>query len=222
MNWLLDLLFPRRCCGCGRRGAWICDECRAAILPLPEARCRRCATPLRSVATCSACWRDAPEFASIACGFLFDGPMRRAVHQLKYDRARHLAAPLAEALLAAVTLPDDLDVVAPVPLHPRRLRQRGYNQSELLARIVADRLNVPLAVDILTRVRDTPSQTTLPAATRWSNVRGAFEASPKARGLRILLVDDVATTTGTLRAAASALKSAGATRIDAAVLARAP
>lgn len=222
MRWLVDLLYPRRCVSCNQRGEWLCRVCRDAFPKLPDQRCRFCATPLRSVAVCPACWKESPAFDSLTCGFLFAGPVRSAVHHLKYRNARHLAGPLVDALLATATLPSDVDAIIPVPLYPTRLRQRGYNQSGLLAAALAERTGLMVSPDLLVRVRDTPTQTTLPAADRWRNVRGAFRAGAPVRDTRLLLVDDVATTTGTLRAAAAELKDAGAAQVHAVVLARVP
>ncbi|HEX5417467.1 MAG TPA: ComF family protein [Chloroflexota bacterium] len=222
MHWFADLFYPRRCVACGVRGEWLCRDCRDALPRLPDERCRHCAVPLRSVAVCPACWQEAPPFDSMTCGFLFGGALRAAVHQLKYRNGRHLAEPLVDALLAVASVPGDLDALVPIPLHHSRMRRRGYNQSELLARAISEKVGVLVRSPLLTRVRDTPTQTTLPAVERWQNVRGAFQADPAAKGSRLLLIDDVATTTGTLRAAASALKDVGASAVHALVLARVP
>jgi ComF family protein len=223
-SFLLDLLFPPRCIGCRGRGSWLCDSCRNRLPVLPVAHCRRCAIPLAGVAMCPRCWRDPPPFETIHCGFLFDGPIRQSIHQLKYRRAHHLAEPLANAVLDVVgKLPPELELIVPVPLHPQRLAERGYNQSALLAQVVARRLDRPLRPDALERTRDTPTQMGLPAAKRWGNVKGAFAArAPDLQGRAVLLVDDVTTTTSTLRAASLALRQAGVTRIEVLVLARTP
>lgn len=217
---LVDLFFPRRCVSCGRRGAWLCLRCRPSLPRLPDHRCQRCASPIAGVALCSDCWRDPPAFDSLICAYSFEGPLRTAIHHLKYRRGTHLADPLAEAVLAVVTLPE-IDRLVPVPLHPHRLTARGYNQAELLAQAYGRHLSRPVAASALIRVRETPAQTRLSAARRRANLRGAFVARPEeVQGQRVLLVDDVATTTGTLRAAAHALKEAGAARVDALIVAR--
>lgn len=162
----------------------------------------------------------------ISCAFRFEGVVRDAVHRLKYRGERHLAEPLVAAVLDA--LGEDwarqrsgLEVV-PVPLHPMRQRARGYNQGELLAASLARRLGGPLAASGLARVRDTPEQARLPAASRARNVQGAFAlADARLSGAKVLLVDDVATTTATLRAAASALRTGGVAEVEAFVIARA-
>jgi ComF family protein len=157
----------------------------------------------------------------VVCAFGFDGTMRKAVHRLKYRGERQLAGPLVDAALTIVEVPREVDVLVPVPLHPTRLKSRGYNQALLLARRVAERRQLPVDLNTLQRVKDSPAQISVPPAARWENVRGAFSAvGRELEGKAVLLVDDVATTTGTLRAAASAARRGGARRVDAFVIAR--
>lgn len=218
---LLDLFFPRRCVACGQRGEWICCSCRPNLPTLPVARCRGCGAPIDGASRCSDCWSDPPTFDELICGFRFEGSIRVAIHQLKYRRGTHLAEPLAQAVLSVVSVPP-ADLLVPVPLHPRRRAWRGYNQAELLASAYGRCLNLPISITALERVRDTPVQTGLIAARRRTNLRGAFAGRiPEVQGRHVLLVDDVTTTTGTLRAAAGALKDAGASRVSALVVARA-
>jgi ComF family protein len=150
----------------------------------------------------------------------YDGALRAIVHALKYDGRRSLAVPLAALMRArAAALVDAADVAVPVPLHPSRLRQRGFNQAADLAR----GLGVPV-VSARKRVRATPTQTSLPAARRHGNVRGAFTITRHARvlaGCTVLLVDDVSTTGATLDACARTLKAAGAAEVRALTAARA-
>lgn len=218
---LLDLLFPPRCVGCHQRGAWLCSRCIADFPRVPSRRCSRCADVADGV-LCSSCQRQLPDFDSLACEFTFDGTVRLAIHRLKYDRARYLAPRLVAAIVAACSNLPRGELLVPVPLHPTRLRQRGYNQAALIARGLSTHLRIAVAEAALTRTRDTATQVTLPAAQRWANVRDSFAAEPGVvHGKHVVLVDDVATTTSTLRAASRALRRAGATRVDAIVIARA-
>ena len=146
------------------------------------------------------------------------------VHRLKYQHARHLAEPLAALLggyLDTGPVPS-VEAIVPVPLHPNRLRQRGYNQSTLLARELSARASLPVVDDCLERVRDTPAQMHLPARQRLTNVHGAFCARDRRlAGATVLLVDDVCTTGATLEACADALKRAKVRSVWGLALARA-
>ena len=217
---VLNVFFPPRCVNCRERGNWLCTTCLAVAKRLPAAHCRRCAIPSMGVAICPRCWRDPPSFDQISCAFLFEGPIRTAIHALKYRGARHLAEPLVEAALAELTVPA-ADLIVPVPLFASRFAERGYNQSSLLADAVGRRVGTPIVEVGLRRIRDTPAQVSLPAAERWQNVNGAFAAESSLVGQRsVLLVDDVATTGNTLRAASEALKRGGARQIHVLIVAR--
>jgi ComF family protein len=149
---------------------------------------------------------------------------RRLVHALKF-RGHDILAARAGSLMSssarACGLDRGLDAVVPVPSTARRNRDRGYDPAALLAEEVARRLGVPLR-PLLTRTREAPPRSSVPAAERHRNVRGAFAASPRARGLGLLLVDDVMTTGATAFEAARSLRSAGAPAVDLLVLARTP
>ena len=148
--------------------------------------------------------------------------MRDAVHRLKYKSERVAAWPLADLMAEYLERnPASVDALVPTPLHPRRLRSRGYNQSALLAREIGNRLNRPVREDLLIRVRNTrPQVETQSQQERRDNVVGSFECRADASGLTLLLIDDVATTGSTLSECATALKSAGAARAYALTLAR--
>ncbi len=149
--------------------------------------------------------------------------MRNAIHALKYRGIKSLSPVLGELLadsLAKRPLPADL--IVPVPLHPRRLRERGYDQSLLLAENLEGRLGIPLARDVLIRHRHTPSQARSKSVLeRRRNMEGAFHATPgRLEGKNLVLVDDVCTTGATLNACARALKEAGARSVWGVTLAR--
>ena len=155
--------------------------------------------------------------------FQFDGAMRQAIYQLKYRNIRALAQPLAKLLqdyLLAYPVPGE--VLVPVPLHQKRLRERGYNQSRLLTRELGKLINLPVVDDCLTRLRHTPPQArTATVAERRSNVADAFTCrDDRLRDKQVLLIDDVSTSGATLDACAAALKVAGATSVWGLVLAR--
>ena len=144
------------------------------------------------------------------------------LHAFKFKRHDFFAAPLAELMESVLRARGDLDfdVVVPVPMHRAKLRRRGYNQAELLARALAKRIGVRCETALLTKKRDHGAQSRLARSERAANVRDAFQASPRAASRRILLVDDVITTGETIRACAKALADAGAKRVAAAVVAK--
>jgi len=159
-----------------------------------------------------------------ACAF-HSGPLRKAIHQLKYEGLRSLAAPLGQLMSQAwsnVAPGEGFDAIVPVPLHRARQRERGYNQAALLAREFSPSLHCPVVEDELIRVRATAPQIDLSAEQRRANVQHAFKCSKGSlAGKRVLLVDDVCTTGATLEAAAAALYQAGAVSVWSYTLARA-
>jgi ComF family protein len=157
-----------------------------------------------------------------AAVFEYGGPLADAICRLKYARRTEVSVVLGGLLgRAAIPFSGRVDRVVPVPLHPSRLRDRGFNQSALLARHVARALGVPLDVRILARVRATPDQAGLTRRDRTDNVKGAFRARVVPRPGNVLLVDDVRTTGATLAAAADALLRAGVPSVASLALARA-
>jgi ComF family protein len=229
---VLDLVFPPRCVGCGRVDHTICPECRETIAWLVPPFCARCSRPVAADAApldgrevlCEVCRIEPLRLDSIRAVAEHSGVMRTAVHALKYGGQTSLARPLAE-LMGKVAREEGLsgvDAIVPVPLHPRRLRERGYNQATLMARELARTLSLPILEDVLVRSRATKTQTQLSAAERRVNVVDAFTAEPALlAGRNLLLVDDVCTTGSTLQACADALRRGGAEHVHALTLTRA-
>lgn len=222
LDALSAALFPARCLGCGRRGVALCEPCAATLPYLPNAVCPRCALPRTSRPSCSGCRHLAPELAGVRAVCAYEGIARKAVHALKFRSGRYLA-PLMGGLLgqAAARRPLRADLVVPVPLTPGRMRDRGYNQAELLARAVMDEVGGTLAPHLLWR-EERPPQHTLAAAARRANAAHAVHCAdpPSVAGVRVVLVDDVLTTGATLGACAQALTAAGANHVSALVFAR--
>ena len=194
----LDALYPRRltCDLCGREtrlapsgpGAYFCPDCLSALEPIPE-------TPM------AFGYLD-----GVQAGLFYNDAAARLIHAFKYAGAKYLA----ESLGAFLPTPPDADWIIPVPLHPFRRRQRGYNQSQLLAQRLSRETGIPMQTKTLTRIRNTPSQAQRTHVERPGNVRDAFLAGRGLQGSHILLVDDVITTGSTLDACALALRMAGA------------
>lgn len=153
----------------------------------------------------------------------FGPPIREAIHAFKYEGGKNLDAPLAKLMSAALAQSGaDADLIIPVPIHKKRQRERGYNQSELMAKHISLAVNVPMRAQAMARVRHTSQQAKLNAAERKANVRDAFFADPSLiQNKRVLLVDDVYTTGATLMEAARAALAAGASQVCALTLARA-
>ena len=214
---LIDVVYPPRCAGCGRRGRWVCAACDTALPRFAPPWCDRCGVPI-SLGPCR-CPDLEPDVLQVRSAAGFDGWLRPAILSFKYqeERARdeHLGDVLAGVLVGLGTI----DALVPVPLHPTRLRQRGYNQSALLARRAGRALGIPV-LDAVRRLRPTPQQVGLGADARRANVAGAFAAGGELSGARLVIVDDVITTGSTLGACAIALRSSGALEVRGASLAR--
>jgi ComF family protein len=216
---VLDAVIPPRCAGCGTRDVWLCEVCVVSLPRLPEGHCQRCAAPGTPTKLCARCYRTPPAFDAVLAPFLHDGLARELVLSLKYRGHRHLVESLASLMSPLVDF--DVDLVVPVPLHAQRHSERGFNQSALLARALADRRSTRVDEGLLRRIRETAPQTGLNHGQRVANVRGAFDAMGKVNHTTVLLVDDVCTTGATLSACARALRRAGANRIVAIVATRA-
>jgi len=212
---LLDLLYPPHCVICGRMGAWLCDACIESIPWLEPPLCQRCGRPISKPGVCRHCQDNVSYLARIRAVSAHLPPLRRAVHALKYEGTRVLADPLGD-ILAECWRRESMpaEVIVPVPLHRARLRQRGYNQSRLLAEALSKRTGLSMDANALVRGRNTLSQVGLSHKERWDNVWGAFQCtSASLCGCSVLLIDDVCTTGATLEACAAALLEAGAARV---------
>lgn len=230
---LLDLLLPRACARCAGavHGADVfCARCVAAIPRIAAGGCPLCQIPVAaSQPCCAACAHERPPLAQVAAEAPFAGEIARWVHAFKYPTEglagldpRPGAALAALVADAARRLTGELPVlVAPVPMHPRKRRERGFHPAGELARTVAAALDVRAEWGVLQQVRVTASQTGLDRRARRRNVRAAFEASAGLRGVAcVALVDDVVTTGATLAECARALRRAGVRSVVAVCAAR--
>ncbi|HKV29039.1 MAG TPA: ComF family protein [Candidatus Acidoferrales bacterium] len=234
---LTSVLFPAPCQICGHilTNATllpICNECLASLAPFRGLCCATCGRPFLSVVAtdaaeplCFACRRSTYAFDNARSYGEYNDQMSRAISLLKYEKLTRLGGWFAARLEERVRAEPILfaaDVAVPVPLHPARQRERGYNQAELIARPLAKKLKLPLGAYLLVRTKPRPPRLLLSRRERWQTVRGAYELRKGARvdNLRVLLIDDVFTTGATLDACARALKRAGAKSVAGITVAR--
>ena len=225
LNAVLDILYPIRCLGCFRVGRFICNECVARLPTLEDPMCRICASPGVN-GTCRWCRDKKPAIDRIDAPYLYvhTSPIHSAITMLKYQGVRAIAPEMAELLAAHYRRKRTIyDVIVPVVSHPARVRKRGYSQATLIASHLGPLLDTPVGEHLLRRVRDAPSQLqTASRDDRWTNVQGGFASDSDLSGMTVLLVDDLVTTGSTASACASALKRAGAQKVVALSVARAP
>ena len=230
---LVSLFYPAVCAGCGtdvdsRDG--ICGECESKLARIVPPFCAKCSEPFSGAVTsafeCANCAHRELYFDAAVSGFRSRGIIRKVILDFKYGRQAHLRHVVAGWLFA--TMEDDrirtrqFDLIVPVPLHPARQRERGFNQAALLAELLSHKTSIRREA-VLERVRYTTSQTAFDRAERMENLHGAFRLRKNSdvRKLRVLLVDDVLTTGSTLSECARVLKNAGAVSVHAVTAARA-
>jgi len=229
----VSLLYPATCTICGkhvRAGEYLCDGCEAKIIRIVPPFCETCSEPfegsINTAFSCANCAHRTIHFDAAVAAYRGRTIVRDVIHEFKYNRQihlRHLVARWLRAALDDERLRDHrFDVIVPVPLHPARQRERGFNQASLLAELLSAHTSIP-SRPLLKRIRYTTTQTALDRSERMENLHNAFRLRKNAdvRGLRVLLIDDVLTTGSTLSECARVLKRAGAKSVHAATAARA-
>lgn len=218
----LDMFFPPACGGCGKPGTRWCADCQENTPKLMAPMCSVCGLPQAREGVCKKCNITPPRYKVMRSWAVFDSPIREALHNLKYRRnmalGDALSNPIAEYLSGFGW---KVDVVIPIPLGKRRMKERGFNQAAMIAMPLAEKMGIPYNSKGMMRVRETRSQVGLSADQRLENVDGAFRARPNVKGKTVLLVDDVTTTGATISSGAEALYDSGAADVYALTVARA-
>lgn len=224
---LLKALLPQRCALCQQRtgdDSPLCAACRQRLPGLPPAHCPRCADFSAAGIICGRCQSTPPAFDGVISPWLYAEPVDQLVQALKYRHQLHLAPWFGRQLLTTLkartpTL-GKIDVIVPLPLHPARMKTRGFNQALEIARPIARELGKPLLRFAASRVRDTAPQAGLPRDERQRNMQGAFECHTDLSGQAVLVIDDVLTTGSSAHELARTLKIHGAREVWVAAAAR--
>lgn len=219
---LLDVLFPRRCLGCGRSGSYFCADCLNRLSLQPERICPICSQFAPGGLAHPIC-RQQRGLDGLTSVFSYQGLIKKAIKKLKYKFVTDLAADLTEAVTSfcgedkIFVQACRLAALAPIPLHPSRQRWRGFNQAELLGKMIAANLNLAFIPDLLIRRKKTTPQFKFDKKSRYENLKGAFAVNSSLRlrihDSRFMIFDDVFASGATLNEAAKALKKAGAKQV---------
>lgn len=215
------MLPPQPCLLCGamsRTGVW-CGPCDAALPYLGPACCPVCALPTPDGVVCGRCLSHPPRLDRTVAVFAYAFPVDALIRALKFNEQLLLAPQLAGRLAQRIEARPDC--IVPMPLHPARLRERGFNQSLELSRRIARQLEIPLLEQACQRVRDTLPQSALPWKERGKNMRKAFACTADLKGKHVAVVDDVMTSGASINELARVLRQAGASEVSAWVVARA-
>lgn len=215
-------LLPQDCllCGAASGATVLCPACATDLPQLPTPRCPRCALPAPSGGVCGRCLAAPPHYDAALAVYSYAFPIDKLVQAFKYGHRLALGAWFGSRL-AELATDCRADLIVPMPLHPLRLRERGFNQALELARVVSRGNRIPIDARTCTRFRQTATQADLPWRERAGNVRGAFRCASDLTGRRLLLVDDVMTTGASLDELARTVKLHGAAQVTLLVLARA-
>ena len=228
-EFVLDILFPKFCINCGKEGSYLCQDCASLIDITERQYCPFCNPPkiVSDGRTCSSC-RKTKKLNGLYSATSYNNQIiKKLVYQFKYSYIKEISNPLSKLIISHFDnlnkTRDILDhVLIPIPLHKKRLKKRGFNQSEEIAKELSKSLGIPVYNNVLIKIKQTRDQTKLKREEREKNVKGAFvcENRKLIHNKKILLVDDIFTTGATMEQGAIALKSAGAKEVWGVVVAR--
>lgn len=219
---IVHAILPHYCalCGASTLNRLLCTGCDADLSHHRVPACPVCALPTPGGQVCGACLQHPPAFDRTLAAFSYHFPIDRLLHAFKYSGNLALIEVLAKPLAQLTADHPKPDLLMPMPLHPGRLKERGFNQSLEIAKPISRWLDIPLTADACQRTRDTPTQAGLKWKERRNNVRGAFACDLDLSGKTIAVLDDVMTTGATLNEISRVLKSRGAAEVSAWVVAR--
>lgn len=218
-----QLFSGHACLLCGEASCtdhFLCAPCHKDLPGLSSASCPQCALPSLNGHACGHCLRSPPAFDRTYAPFSYEYPVDAMLQRYKYQHKLNMTAYFADAIASTVTPGQQPDLLIPMPLHPLRLRERGYNQSLEIARHLGKCFSIPLDFSSCQRTTLTPPQASLPLKARVKNMKRAFDCKRRFDGLRIALIDDVMTTGASLNELAKTLKAAGAAHVECWVVAR--
>lgn len=219
---LVHSILPQDCLLCGASNAsdGLCAPCRADLPWLDRPLCPRCSLPTPGGEICGHCLHHPPSLDRTVAVFSYEFPLDALIQGLKYGQQLNIVLPLATALAQRAQAVPRPDLLVAMPLHPLRLRERGFNQALELAKVLTQRLGIPLPPNSAERIRATASQVGLPWKERAGNLRNAFASTMDLTGKHVAIVDDVMTTGASLNELGRALRRQGASEISAWVVAR--
>ena len=218
----MQILIPKNCVLCGiATDRDLCKPCYNQLPQLPINHCPICLWPVPTAEVCGTCLKKPPAFTRTIAALRYTFPVDALIHSLKYQTNLAIAPILADLLIARLeTIEKIPDIILPMPLHPIRLRERGFNQAMEISRTIAKQMGITLLPDSCSRIKHTPPQTGLPWNARQKNIRKAFSCKIDLTGKHVALVDDVMTTGATLNELAKILRKQGAAEISNWVIAR--
>ena len=221
-NYLLDIFFPKFCLGCGKEGTFLCQDCQSCLEILEDNFCL-CETPKRlpEAGKCSSCRTKKLDGLFFAVSYQ-NKLIKKLIQEFKYEPfIKDLAEPLTNLIISHILSLNEGnrfkkgDILIPIPLSKRKLKSRGFNQSEEIDKELSKELKIPVIADCLIKIKETPAQMELSGEERQENIKGVFEVikKEKIQGKKILLVDDVYTTGATMEECAKILKLSGAKEV---------
>lgn len=223
-DYVLDLVYPKECVGCGVEGFWLCPKCQKEIIKVSSSFCPKCKRLTPNGQFCRNCRKNYHLTGVIIAGHFKFGPLREAIHTYKYNGVLGLEKIFRKLLIYRLKgrLPRGEKIIIPIPLHHKKEIRRGFNQAERLAQIIAQELDIPLETKLIIRTKETKPQINLKKKERLQNIQGAFSIinAKKVKNKTVLLVDDVTTTGLTLNEAAKLLRNHGAREVWGVVIAQ--